>query len=159
MKIKQLINDLESSNNSRGVCTLQRELFEALLQELKLYQKLIDYIGETQVILGEIHPDLSGDVAVMPESQWEPVFNAYSKCNKDPTPESPKFKVGEIVRYGHGPTAIMRIDSISVDHGGPGWTRYYGTQHFGGAVGAYEEWIARKATPEEIEAFNKERSK
>lgn len=46
----------------------------------------------------------------------------------------PRFKIGDVVRYNSGPTALMRIDSISVGER----TRYYGTQYYGAAVGAYD---------------------
>lgn len=45
--------------------------------------------------------------------------------------------VGDLVRYGDGVTALMVIESISKNHGGEGWHRYYGKQFFGGGVGVY----------------------
>lgn len=51
----------------------------------------------------------------------------------------PKFKVGDIVRYSAGPTAIMTIQHVSKDHAGLGLHRYYGRQYYGGSVGAYEK--------------------
>jgi hypothetical protein len=50
----------------------------------------------------------------------------------------PKYAVGSILRYAAGSTALMRVTSISRDHGGRGVHRYYGDHHFGGAHGAYE---------------------
>lgn len=47
----------------------------------------------------------------------------------------PRFEVGAIIRYGHGPTALMEITSVTK---AAGLWRYYGDQYFGGAVGAYE---------------------
>lgn len=46
-----------------------------------------------------------------------------------------KFKVGDVVRYGCGCTALMRIDHISENHGGH--ARYYGEHCMGGPHGAY----------------------
>lgn len=46
-----------------------------------------------------------------------------------------KFKIGEMVRYGGGSTALMRIATVSE---AGGLVRYYGEQYFGGSVGAYE---------------------
>lgn len=40
----------------------------------------------------------------------------------------PEFEIGQLVRYGYGSTAIMRIESVS-------GARYYGTQCMGGTVG------------------------
>jgi hypothetical protein len=50
---------------------------------------------------------------------------------------APRFEAGQIIRYGEGTTALMRVTEISPNHGGFG-PRYYGRQFFGGAVGAYE---------------------
>lgn len=47
------------------------------------------------------------------------------------------FPIGTIIRYGEGPTALMRVGTISYNHGGPGVTRYYGQQCTGGVTGAY----------------------
>ena len=65
----------------------------------------------------------------------------------------PKYKVDEIVRYSDGPTALMRIDNVSKDHGGMGSHRYYGAQFYGGAIGAYESDITH-ATKAEVEKWN-----
>lgn len=51
-------------------------------------------------------------------------------------PDTPKFKVGDILRYDDGSTALFRVESISPKHGGLE-DRYYGRQCFGGSVGAY----------------------
>jgi hypothetical protein len=48
----------------------------------------------------------------------------------------PKFKVGDILRYDSGPTALMVVTYISENHGGS--HRYYGQQCYGGGCGAYE---------------------
>jgi len=44
---------------------------------------------------------------------------------------------GTLVRYGEAPAALMRIDSIAYNHGGPGQHRYYGAQLAGGSHAAY----------------------
>lgn len=62
-----------------------------------------------------------------------------------------KFKIGEIVRYSGGPTALMRITSISKNHGGFE-DRYYGVQFYGDSMGEYESRLS-SATPEEIKKF------
>lgn len=61
-----------------------------------------------------------------------------------------KFKIGEIVRYDRGSTALMKITSVSPNHGG--LVRYYGLQFYGDAMGAYEN-DCRSATLEEIQRF------
>lgn len=43
------------------------------------------------------------------------------------------MKRGDVVRYGDGPSALMRLTST---HGANG--RFYGVQYFGGSVGASE---------------------
>lgn len=45
-------------------------------------------------------------------------------------------KVGDIIRYGGGSTALMQIEYISKNHGGYG-DRFYGLHCLGGAHGAY----------------------
>lgn len=62
-----------------------------------------------------------------------------------------KFQIGEVVRYSYGPTALMRISSVSKNHGGFG-DRYYGVQYYGDSMGEYENCL-QKATKEEIEKF------
>lgn len=48
------------------------------------------------------------------------------------------FKIGAVIRYGEGPTALMEVTHISQGHGS-GIARYYGTQFYGGSTGAYHE--------------------
>lgn len=43
------------------------------------------------------------------------------------------YSVGVIVRYGEEPTALFRITSVRLNHGGPGAHRYYGDHVLGGA--------------------------
>lgn len=50
----------------------------------------------------------------------------------------PKFKVGDVLRYHWGETALFRVDHVSVNHGGFDH-RYYGRHVMGGTQGAYEE--------------------
>ena len=69
------------------------------------------------------------------------------------------FKVGDIVRYSSGKTALMRLDweySQNYKCKSHGY-RLYGIQFFGGAVGAYER-DCKLATKEEIELFNSRRN-
>lgn len=63
-----------------------------------------------------------------------------------------KFSLGDIVRYGEGCTALMRIDHISPKHGGD-VDRFYGQQCMGGVCGAYED-RCRPATQEDIETWH-----
>lgn len=51
---------------------------------------------------------------------------------------TPRFAIGDILRYGEGSTALMRVAYISANHGGKGHHRYYGQQCMGGTCGAYE---------------------
>jgi hypothetical protein len=62
-----------------------------------------------------------------------------------------KYKIGQIVRYAEGPTALMRIESVSLKHGGTK-DRYYGVQFYGGSEGRYEDQLM-PATQREIERF------
>lgn len=63
-----------------------------------------------------------------------------------------KFKVGDILRYDKGSTALMKVTSISPDHGRVGSHRYYGVQFYGSAIGAYEIDCSL-ATKEETKRF------
>lgn len=46
------------------------------------------------------------------------------------------MKVGDVVRYDAGPTALMQIEYVSPNHGGFG-DRFFGLQCMGGSCGAY----------------------
>lgn len=50
------------------------------------------------------------------------------------------FKIGDILRYGSGCTALMQVNYVSEGHGGS-VARYYGAQCMGGSVGAYHEKV------------------
>ena len=50
----------------------------------------------------------------------------------------PKFKIGDVLRYDTGPTALFRVDAVSKNHAGPGKHRYYGTHCGGTPEGVYE---------------------
>lgn len=50
-----------------------------------------------------------------------------------------RFKVGQILRYDAGETALMRVSYVSKNHGGRGVHRYYGQQCMGGSIGVYED--------------------
>lgn len=56
------------------------------------------------------------------------------------------FKIGDILRYGSGSSALMRVSYVSVGHGGSP-ARYYGQHCLGGSHGAYHENV--KAATEE----------
>ncbi len=62
---------------------------------------------------------------------------------------------GDVIRYGNGPTALMRITTISPNHGGSGMRRYYGRHFYGGGVGAYED-TCRRASAEEKKRYEDE---
>lgn len=63
-----------------------------------------------------------------------------------------KFKVGSIIRHDKGSTALMKITSISLDHGRVGAVRYYGKSFYGSSVGVYET-DSSVATETEIYRF------
>lgn len=63
------------------------------------------------------------------------------------------FKVGDILRYAEGPTALMRVTYVRVGHGGSK-ARYYGQQCMGGSCGAYHEQVT-VATDEDIKTWFK----
>lgn len=67
------------------------------------------------------------------------------------TPEGCHAK-GTIVRYDNGPTALVRIDSVFMDHGGRGNHRYYGAHCMGGAHGVYHREVS-VADDSDIEIF------
>lgn len=82
-----------------------------------------------------------------PETTWEKDSNFYYDCG-----DHKKFKIGDIVRYATGPTALMKITEfgsyVSDTHG----QRYYGIQYYGSAVGGFEKDMAF-ATKQEIKKF------
>lgn len=51
----------------------------------------------------------------------------------------PKYKVGDILRYDNGHTALFRVEHVSEDHDGRGGHRYYGQTFYGSSLGAYEQ--------------------
>jgi NTP pyrophosphatase (non-canonical NTP hydrolase) len=65
-------------------------------------------------------------------------FNAISQREGFPEklPAPPKFREGQVLRYGGGPTALFRVDGIKPNHGGA--VRYYGEHCLGGIEGRYE---------------------
>lgn len=71
--------------------------------------------------------------------------------------KTPEYKVGDIVRYGDGSTALMKIEHISENHGGKDQHRYYGRQFFGSPMGAYKSDCS-DATEKEILAYRDEAS-
>ena len=68
--------------------------------------------------------------------------------------DSALFKKGDIIRHGVGSTALMRVDSISRDHGGVGDHRYYGRHCMGGAYGCYHA-DARPANDDDLKMWSK----
>ncbi len=67
-------------------------------------------------------------------------------------------KIGQIIRYASGPSALMRVTTISKGHGGPHYgDRYWGPHYYGGTQGAYAVSCS-EATPSEIVAFEREES-
>lgn len=62
-----------------------------------------------------------------------------------------KYKIGQVVRYDKGATALFKIDHISKRHGGP-LDRYYGRQFYGSPMGAYEDVIS-PASESEIKEY------
>ena len=45
------------------------------------------------------------------------------------------FKVGDVLRYSDGGTALFIVSSVRPDHGGQ--PRYYGFQYYGSSMGQY----------------------
>lgn len=68
--------------------------------------------------------------------------------------ENPKFNIDQVVRIGDGTTALMKISSISPNHGGIGKHRYYGDHVMTGAVGSYEDKISN-ASEEDLKIWEK----
>jgi len=64
-----------------------------------------------------------------------------------------KFKIGNIVRYDEGCTALFKITSILKNHGKIGNHRYYGIQCMGGSIGAYGCDL-KKASYEDLKEWN-----
>lgn len=60
-------------------------------------------------------------------------------------------RVGTILRYSHGETALMQVNTIREGHGGS-IARYWGPHCMGGTYGAYHEDCV-VATPEDIETW------
>ena len=57
------------------------------------------------------------------------------------------YKVGDVIRFDRGPTALMEITEISNPHGGS--VRYYGKTWHGSTIGVYQ-YDAIKATEREL---------
>jgi len=62
----------------------------------------------------------------------------------------PKYKVGDILRYDSGPSALFKVTGISKNHGID--HRYIGLQYYGDKMGSYEQDCSL-ATAEEITMF------
>ena len=61
---------------------------------------------------------------------------------------APKFKPGDIVRYGGGPTALIKIVSVKPNHPATGSHRYFGLHFYGGGEGRYEEQLETASEPD-----------
>lgn len=66
------------------------------------------------------------------------------------------YRKGQIVRHDKGPTALMRIGSISAPHGNS-IARYYGQSCMGGTVGAYHGDI-KVASPVDLKTWKENAS-
>jgi len=64
------------------------------------------------------------------------------------------YQIGNILRYSNGPTALMRIDSISLNHGGKGNHRYYGIHVLDGKKGVYHR-DAKPASDSDLAEWRK----
>lgn len=62
------------------------------------------------------------------------------------------FKVGDILRTGIGPTALMEITYISKNHGSS-IARYYGQHCMGGLCGAYHERVQVADDPRDVKTW------
>jgi|GEM_PF-2930580 len=69
-----------------------------------------------------------------------------------PEPPAGCYPKGTILRYGPGPAALMRVDSISANHAGPGSHRYYGRLCMGGLCGVYHSEV-KPANEEDLEIW------
>ena len=67
------------------------------------------------------------------------------------------FKVGDIVRYAEGPTALLKIDTVKIPYGGA-HGRYWGWHVLGGACGAYHEECV-PASAADIDLWNEKRGR
>lgn len=65
--------------------------------------------------------------------------------------EEPKFKVGDVLRYASGETALFKVTLVRPNHGGH--VRYYGTHCMGGYNGAYEDQCSQ-ATAGDLATFS-----
>lgn len=65
------------------------------------------------------------------------------------TNRDPMYKVGEIIRYEYGPSALMQIETVVMYGEEP---RYYGLQCCGGGVGAYHR-ACERATDEDYRVW------
>lgn len=64
--------------------------------------------------------------------------------------DKPRFKVGDIIRYAYGPTALMRVAHVSESHGMD--HRYYGDSFHGSPIGAYESDV-RPASGQDLQTW------
>jgi hypothetical protein len=60
-----------------------------------------------------------------------------------------QFKIGAIVRYSSGITALMKVETVYYDEDGEGNHRYYGMQFYGATMAAYHNDIFA-AKPAEV---------
>jgi hypothetical protein len=69
-----------------------------------------------------------------------------------------QFKIGSVVRYASGITALMKIERVDYDVDGEGNHHYYGQQFYGGAMGAYHNTLYG-AKPTEIHLWQENEKK
>lgn len=75
---------------------------------------------------------------------------------KSPEIPAPKFKKGDVLRYGFGETALFEVETVSRNHGGDGSHRYWGSHLLGGPIGAYERSCS-VATEKDMERWRRQR--
>jgi hypothetical protein len=99
-----------------------------------------------------VHSDMKSLVAWM-RRRAKALQSAAKLDEKGTCMNQSEFKIGDIIRYGSGPTALMRIDHISENHGIE--DRYYGKQCYGSAMGVYRS-DAKHASQEDIKTWERE---
>lgn len=112
------------------VCVLHAAL-ERSVAEAAGHPRARRLLKITERLEGAIPFELLRPVAV--EQEPEPLRAASSRA---PAPSPVLFKVGDVLRYAEGPTALMQVTKVSPGYGGS-VARYAGRQCLGGMVGAY----------------------
>jgi hypothetical protein len=87
---------------------------------------------------------------IRPATQKE-MANWVAKRIREPDEEPPpKYRIGDILRYSGVETALLRVTSISPNHGA--LRRYYGDHYFGHSTAAYEI-DCTIASPQDLELW------